>query len=161
MGARHPSLKVDQLTVDGLKTAGPVLIPASGATYNCDADNSGRLHVIPDMAANSTINLPAEEAGLSFEFMYVGGADDAHDHIITSGADANYFVGGVSFLDTDAGAGADEVHAGVYANGSSNSEINLNNLSAGSRIRFECDGTLWYVSGVIIADTVPTFDDQP
>ena len=39
------------------------------------ADNGGRVNVIPALAANRTITLPAPSAGLYFKFIYGGGAD--------------------------------------------------------------------------------------
>jgi hypothetical protein len=128
--------------------------------HSLSAANTGKVHVIPDMAANSTLNMPAEAAGLHYVFIYGGAADDAHDHTFDTGSDTNFFYGGVAFADTDAGDAADEINAGVYSDGDSNSKLTINNISIGTKIEFYCDGTHWYVTGVVYSDTVPSFADQ-
>ena len=142
-----------------LSARSPVVI-TDEASHDLTATNSGRLHVVPDMSQNSSINLPTPAAGLDFEFMYGGGADDAHDHAFDTGSDTNFIIGGVAFADTDAGDAADEINAGVYSDNDSNSIFNVLNISAGTRIRFVCDGTNWYLTGIVFSDTIPTFADQ-
>lgn len=129
-------------------------------TYTVLAANSGQIHFIPNLAGNTSINLPAEVAGLHYEFWYTAAAVETHDHTISPEADVNFFIGGVSFLDTDAGSGADEVHLGIYSDGNSNSDLVLNNLAAGSVVNLVCDGTNWYLTGQILSDTVPSLSDQ-
>lgn len=145
---------LEELTV----VTAPIVVTTG--TYTVLALNSGRTHVIPDLAGNTSINLPTEKDGLNYEFIYVGGAADTHDHTIDSGANANFFIGGVSFLDIDAGAVADEVHVGIYSDGGSNSKLTINNMAAGTLIEIVCNGTNWYVTGQIMSDTVPAFADQ-
>lgn len=136
------------------------VIVTDAATYTVLPQNSGKIHVIGDLSQNTTINLPIEKDGLNYEFWYVGAAADAHDHNIDSEAAANFFIGGVSFLDTDAGDAADEVHLGVYSDGNSNSILTILNPAAGTIIKFTCDGTNWYIAGQVLSDTVPTLTDQ-
>ena len=141
-----------------------VIIPTAGAAYDVLASNSGKLHIIGEMANNTTMDLPPEAAGLYYRFVYISSADppidETHDHNIDSESNTNFFRGGVSFIDTDAGAGADELHAGVYSDGDSNSIFTINNMSAGTSFEIWCDGTNWYITGIIIADTTPSFGDQ-
>jgi hypothetical protein len=139
------------------KTAAVVVTDAT--TYSVLADNTGKTHIIPDETAGCTISLPAEADGLNYTFIYGGAAADAHDHIITSGSDTNFFYGGVAFIDSDAGAGADELST-VYSDGNSNSKLTINNISIGTKVEFYCDGTHWYLTGIVISDTVPTLADQ-
>ena len=141
-------------------TSIPVVV-TNAAGYTVTAANSGRVHLIGDLSQNCTIDLPAEAAGLYYIFVYAGGSADAHDHTIDSEAAANYFKGGISFWDTDAGAGGDETHAGIYSDEDSNSKLTLNNPAAGTEVHFYCqDGTLWYVWGQVLSDTAPAFADQ-
>lgn len=128
--------------------------------YTILAASSGKTHVIPAMGQDGDIDFPAEAAGLYYRFIYGGAADEANDFIFDTGSNTNYFIGGVAFNDTDAGNGADEVHAGVYSNGSTNSKFTLNNISIGTIIEFHCNGTQWNVSGIVFSDTVPSFGDQ-
>jgi hypothetical protein len=137
----------------------PVIV-TDEAAHSLLKKNSGKMHVIPDMTANSTLSFPVEAKGLVYEFIYGGAADDAHDHTFDTGSDTNFFYGGVAFADTDAGAGADEINAGVYSDGNSNSKLTISNISTGTRVMFLCDGTNWYVSGVVYSDTAPAFADQ-
>jgi hypothetical protein len=146
-------------TITGI-TLAPVVV-TDAAEYNVLVANSGKVHMIGDLSQNSVIDLPAEAAGLYYEFWYIGGAAETHDHTIDSEANANFFIGGVSFLDIDAGDAADEVHVGIYSDGDSNSILTLNNLSAGTKLIFWCDGTNWYMTGQVISDTVPSLADQP
>ena len=147
------------VTLSGGLVMAPVLLDSSDATTVILATNSGKLHVIPDMDADSDIALPTAAAGLYYEFMYGGAAADAHDHTIDTGADANFFTGGIAFIDLDAGAGADELST-VYPDGDSNSILTVNNIGAGTRILLWCNGTVWYLSSTVISDTAPSFADQ-
>ena len=139
----------------------PVSIAAATTAYTVLADSSGLTHYIADLTGSCTFTLPTPKAGLWFEFVYSGGAADAQNWIIDTGSDTNFFVGGVSFLDTDAGDAADEVHLGVYSDGNSNSKLTVVVPAAGTRVKVEStNGTTWHVSGIVIAATVPTMADQ-
>lgn len=137
-----------------------VVVVTDAAEYDMLVANSGKTHVIADLAQNTSIDLPAEAAGLYYKWIYVGGADEAHDHTIDSENNTNFFIGGVAFADTDAGDAADEVNAGVYSDGNSNSKLTINNASAGTTVEAYCDGTNWYITGIVVADTVCAFADQ-
>lgn len=142
----------------GISGAAPVVI-TDATPYAVLASNSGKLHVIPDMTQDTSITLPTEAAGLHYEFIYGGAAAESHDHTITSEADLNFFVGGLAFLDTNAGPGAAEALV-VRADGNSNSKLTLNNVDCGTRVILWCDGTRWYVTGTVVSDTAPAFADQ-
>ena len=129
------------------------------ASYSILASNTGKTLVVGDLTQNTALVLPVEAAGLYYRIIYAAAAADAHDHTINSEADANYFIGGVAFIDLDAGFAADELST-VYSNGSSNSKLTINNAGAGTVVELYCDGTHWYVSGTIISDTVPAFANQ-
>lgn len=148
----------EAVTVSGTLTPVAVNIVdapiTDAASVTLTAATSGKIHPIGDLTQNTTIDLPAEADGLNYEFWYTGGAAEAHDHIIDAEANANYFIGGVQFVDSD-----DNSITGVYSNGSSNAKITLSNLEAGSYIKITCDGTNWYITGIIYSDTAPAFAD--
>ena len=137
-----------------------VITLAAATAVTMTAAQSGKTFILPDFDAVCTFDLPAEADGLSYKFVYAGGAEDGHGIIIDSENDTNFFIGGVAFLDTDAGDAADEVHAGVYSDGNSNSKITCTTVGAGTIIELKCDGTNWYIFGTVIGATVPTFADH-
>lgn len=129
------------------------------ATYAVLAADSGKIHIMPNFTASCTLTLPTAAAGLEYEFISKAVAADAQDWIIKSPSATNFFLGGVSFADTDAGAGADEIHAGVWSNGSTNDFLTVVTPGAGTRIHVICDGTNWIVNGQVFSATVPAFSD--
>lgn len=129
------------------------------ATYAVLAADSGKIHIMPNFTASCTLTLPTAALGLEYIFIGNAVAADAQDWIIKSPSATNYFIGGVSFADTDAGAGADEIHAGVWSNGSSNDFLTVVTPGAGTRIHVICDGTNWIVNGQVFSATVPAFSD--
>lgn len=128
------------------------------ATYTVLAADSGKIHIMPDFTSSCTLTMPAVSAGLEYTFIGKATAADAQNWIF-QGPSAVSFLGGSAFLDTDAGAGADEVHAGVFPNGSSNDFHTIVTPGAGTRIYMICDGTNWIVNGIVLSATVPTFSD--
>lgn len=129
------------------------------ATYSVLAADSGKIHIMPNFTADCTLTLPTAAAGLEYIFIGKAVAADAQNWIIKSPSATNYFLGGVSFADTDAGAGADEIHAGIWSNGSSNDFLTVVTPGAGTRIHVICDGTNWIVNGQVFSATVPAFSD--
>ena len=128
-------------------------------TYTVLAANSGKPHVLPDLTADITITMPAVASGLEYTFLYYGIAADAHDWIIDTGADANFYLGGLAHLDTDAGSGGDEV-VPVPPDGNSNSKLSVLVPDVGTRVTLLCDGTSWILSGYVVGATAPTYADQ-
>lgn len=135
-----------------------VISVADAATYAVLAINSGKTHILPNFTATCTITMPTAAAGLEYTFIGKAVAADAQDWRFSTGG-ANFWLGGLAFADTDAGAGADEIHAGVWGNGSSNDFITIVTPGAGTRIHVVCDGTNWIVSGQVFSATVPAFAD--
>lgn len=130
------------------------LIEISDATtYTVLAANSGKIHVFPDFTSTCTATLPTPAAGLEYTFMYGGVAADAQNFVIT--ATPSLLKGGVIHLDTNAGAGTDEV-VSLYLNGSSHVSITLVTPGAGTRVSFISNGTLWYINGYVNSDAIPT-----
>lgn len=131
-----------------------VKIP-DAATYSVLAENSGRLHVFPNLTADIVVTLPTPAKGLNYEFWYGGAAADAQDWTFDTGSDTNFFIGGVVHQDLDG-----DTDAPVYADGDSNSKMNLVVPEAGTRVRLVCDGVNWYINGNVASATVPTFANQ-
>ena len=129
------------------------------ATYSVLAADSGKVHIMPNFTASCTLTLPTASAGLEYTFIGKGVAADAQNWIFDTGSATNFYLGGLAFADTDAGAGADEIHAGVFPDGNSNDIMTIVTPGAGTRIHMICDGTNWIVNGVVFSATVPTFAD--
>lgn len=135
-----------------------VSIP-DAASYTVLAANSGKPHVLPDLTADCTIDLPTPASGLEFEFYYKGVAADAQNWLIDTGSNTNYFVGGLVHIDTDANAAGDEA-VPIAGDGNSNSILTVVTPDVGTRVKVISDGTLWILSGYVVSATVPSFADQ-
>ncbi len=131
----------------------------NAATYTVLAADSGKTHIMPDFTSSCTLALPALAAGLEYLFIGKAGANDGENWIFQTLTGGNSFLGGLAFWDTNAGAGGDETHAGVFPNGSSNDFMTIVTPGAGTRIYMICDGTNWIVNGQVLSETVPTFSD--
>ena len=118
--------------------------------------NSGRIHFLGNTQASATqaMLLPAEAAGLNYQFVYVGAAETTANFTIGTEAAANFFVGGVEFQDLDGDA-----VSSVYSDGNSNSLITLVTPGAGTVVNVHCNGTSWYVWGKVVSNTTPTIAD--
>jgi hypothetical protein len=123
------------------------------------AANSGKPHLVANVSADRIFTLPTAAAGLDFEFIATVIAADGHDWIISTGADANFYLGSIVHVDTDSDAAGDEVVV-VSGDGNSNSKLQINVPQGGTRVRVVCDGTNWIVSGFAVSATAPTFADQ-
>ena len=142
----------------GNNPTGAILLPDSDA-ITISASNSGKIHICPDLTADTTITLPSAEAGLMYEFWYGGTAADAQDWLITTGSNTNFYVGGLVMNDTDDGGDDTAV---VDSNGSSNSKLGVLTPFAGTMVKMVCDGVKWYVNGQVVSatNTSVTFGDQ-
>jgi len=131
----------------------PVSLSDGNVTLT-NADHSGRVLLVPDGGQDNTYTLPAPVAGSVFKFVYAGGAADATDAIIVTPGNTNFFIGGVTFLDTD-----NEISS-VFSNGSSNSSIQLN-VPAGFEVTIVGkDTTNYQIFGNVTSATAPAFADQ-
>jgi hypothetical protein len=132
---------------------------ADATPYTVAANNSGQAHLIPDLSADTTFNMPAEADGMYYRFVYTGGAADAHDWIIQTGDDLKYFIGGVVQHDPDNGGDDTVVY---YPDGDSNSRITVYTPESGTILEMWCDGTNWRITGTVISatDTGVAFADN-
>ena len=133
---------------------GPVSL-ADGNITITNATNSGRTILVPDGGQDNTYTLPAPIAGSVFRFVYAGGAADATDAIIVTPGNTNFYIGGVTFLDTD----GNEVSS-VFSDGNSNSSIQLN-VPAGFDVTIVgLNTTNYQIFGNVTSTTAPAFADQ-
>ena len=131
----------------------PVVL-ADGDITITKATHGGRINLVPDGGQNNTYTLPAPEAGVAYRFVYAGGAADATAAIIVTPGNTNFYVGGVTFLDSD-----NEVSS-VFSDGNSNSKITLN-VPAGFDITIiGTDSTNYQIFGNVTSTTAPAFADQ-
>jgi len=133
-----------------ISARGPVVIP-DGTTYAVLATNSGRKHIVSELASTCTITLPAAAAGLEFEFWPGGAAADAQDWVFVP--TAGFFIGGL--LHADVGG----TTAALYSDGNSNDVFTVVTPAAGTNIKFISDGTNWYVNGTLSSATIGTMAD--
>lgn len=116
--------------------------------------HGGKINFVPDGGQDNTYTLPAPEAGVSYRFVYGGAAADATDAIFVTPGNANFYIGGVTFLDTDNAISA------VFSDGNSNSSLQIN-VPAGFDVTFMgVDSTNYRVMGSVTSATAPTFADQ-
>ena len=123
-----------------------------------EALHGHRIVVIPNVSADRIITLPTAVAGMTFRFISnVGTAADGHDvqFQITSGGTTAYYIGEVTFLDTD-----NEVSV-IAPDGNSNDFLNVH-------VPFHFDITFtgvaasnvsYAVTGTVSSATAPTFAD--
>jgi len=132
---------------------GPVSLADADVTLT-NATHSGRILLVPDGGQDNTYTLPAPIAGSMFRFVYAGGAADATDALIVTPGNTNFYIGGVTFLDTD-----NEVSA-VFSDGNSNSSIQLN-VPAGFDVTIiGLNTTNYQIFGTVTGATAPAFADQ-
>jgi|TARA_R110002012_G_scaffold316490_2_gene531528 hypothetical protein len=132
---------------------GPVSLADADVTLT-NATHSGRILLVPDGGQDNTYTLPAPLAGSVFRFVYAGGAADATDAIIVTPGNANFYIGGVTFLDSD-----NEISS-VFSDGNSNSSIQLN-VPAGFDVTIVgLDTTNYQIFGTVTSATAPAFADQ-
>jgi hypothetical protein len=143
-------------TITEVTTLGgaPVSLSDGDVTLT-NATHSGRVLLVPDGGQDNTYTLPAPIAGSVFKFVYAGGAADATDAIIITPGNTNFFIGGVTFLDTDGNA-----ISSVFSDGNSNSKIQMN-VPAGFEVTIVgIDTTNYQIFGNVTSTTAPTFADQ-
>ncbi len=132
---------------------GPVSLADADVTLT-NATHSGRILLVPDGGQDNTYTLPAPIAGSVFRFVYAGGAADATDAIIVTPGNTNFYIGGVTFLDSD-----NEISS-VFSDGNSNSSIQLN-VPAGFDVTIVgLNTTNYQIFGTVTSATAPAFADQ-
>ena len=142
-------------TITEVITLGGAPVSLSDGDQTLDnATHSGRILLVPDGTQDNTYTLPAPIAGSVFRFVYAGGAADATDALIITPGNTNFYIGGITHLDTN----ADNVT--VFSNGSSNSSVRLNVPQAFDITIVGKDTTNYQIFGTVTSTTVPAFADQ-
>ena len=118
----------------------PVTFSDADTTLTATA-NAGRVNVVPAITGNRTLTLPSPSAGVWFRIVYGGAAEEAENLIIDTGADANFFIGGIVHIQSDADS------ASVYSNGSSNSVLTLTDFGIFEINILAKDSTNWVIWG--------------
>lgn len=135
--------------------AAPIALPNANVSIT-SANNSGKINIVADVSADRTYALPTPVVGAVYRFVYGGGAADGHDAIFDTGTNSIFYVGGVTFFDTDTTAQP----AMVFSDGNSNSKLQVN-LPAAMDITFVgTSATTYQVFGTVVSTTAPTFADQ-
>ena len=134
-----------------------VSIP-DATTYVVLAANSGKTHVLPNLTADCTIDLPTPASGLEYTFITNAVATEGQNWIFDTMSATNYYTGGLQFLDSDE-PGSGSTLVPVYPDGNSNDIMTIITPQAGTRVHMICDGTLWIVNGQVFSATAPTFAD--
>ena len=132
---------------------GPISLSDGNQTLD-NATHSGRILLVPDGSQDNTYTLPAPIAGSMFRFVYAGGAADATDALIITPGNSNFYIGGITHLDTN----ADNVT--VFSDGNSNSKVQLNVPQAFDITIVGKDTTNYQIFGTVTSTTVPAFADQ-
>ena len=132
---------------------GPVTLGDEDKTLT-NATHSGRLLVVPAITANRTITLPSPVAGAHFKFIYGGAAEEAENLIFDTGANANYFIGGIVHIQSDADSSS------VYSDGNSNSKLTLTDFGGMEINILAKDSTNWLIWGFSEGADAPAFGDQ-
>ena len=133
---------------------GPVSL-SDGYVTLTNATHSGRILLVPDGGQDNTYTLPSPIAGSIFRFVYAGGAADATDALVVTPGNTNFYIGGVTFLDTD----GNEVSS-VFSDGDSNSSIQFN-VPAGFDVTIVgLNTTNYQIFGNVTSTTAPAFADQ-
>ena len=132
---------------------GPVTLGDENTTLT-NATHSGRLIVVPAITANRTITLPSPVAGAHFKFIYGGAAEEAENLIFDTGANANYFIGGIVHIQSDADSSS------VYSDGNSNSKLTLTDFGCSEINILAKDSTNWLLWGWSEGADAPAFADQ-
>ena len=97
---------------------------------------------------------PSPVAGSHFKFIYGGAAEEAQNIVFDTGADANYFIGGVVHADSN----ADNVT--IYSDGNSNSKLTLTDFGAMEINIMAKDSTNWLIWGFTEGADAPAFADN-
>ena len=133
---------------------GPVSLSDGNVTLT-NATHRGRILLAPDGGQDNTYTLPSPIAGSMFRFVYAGGAADATDALVVTPGNTNFYIGGVTFLDTD----GNEVSS-VFSDGDSNSSIQFN-VPAGFDVTIVgLNTTNYQIFGNVTSTTAPAFADQ-
>ena len=133
---------------------------SSDANGDLEPEDSGKYVLISNaMAGNRTITLPAasESSGVNYKFKVT--VDLSGTLNIQSPTAGELMIGGVTHVDTDTDVTTQTMDTQVLA-AAADEGIQLKaDTKAGTWLEMVSDGAEWYLSGVVFADTAPTYVD--
>ena len=139
----------------------PVTLADTATIALTEATHAGRLIIVPDVGQTTTITLPTPIAGMSMHFvgpLAAADADETEDtnNVVIQCGTGNsiYFQGRLNFLDIDGDA-----NSIVGSDNNSNEALTIINAGHYDILMVGISATIWWVSGVVSSDTVPTFAD--
>ena len=139
----------------------PVTLADTASITLTEATHAGRLIIVPDVGQTTTITLPTPIAGMSMHFvgpLSAADADETEDtnNVVIAAGTGNtiYFKGRVNFLDIDGDA-----NSIVGSDNDSNEALTIITAGHYDILMVGISATVWWVSGVVSSDTVPTFAD--
>jgi hypothetical protein len=127
---------------------------ADGDVTIAATTHGGRISLVPDPSQDNTYTLPAPAAGVAYRFVFAGASAASFDAIFDTGDDTNFYIGAVTFLDTD-----NEVSV-VGSDGDSNSIFQINVPAAFDVTFIGLDDTNYQIFGTVTSATAPAFSDQ-
>ena len=139
----------------------PVTLADTATIAGTEATHAGRLIIGTDQGQTSTWTLPTPIAGMSMHFVGPVSAADADEtedtnNVVISAGTGNsiFFKGRLNFLDIDGDA-----NSIVGSDNNSNEALTIINAGHYDILMVGISATIWWVSGVVSSDTVPTFAD--
>ena len=133
---------------------------STDANGDLEPEDSGKYVLISNaMAGNRTITLPAasESSGVNYKFKVT--VDLSGTLNIQSPTAGELMIGGVTHVDTDTNVTTQTMDTQVLA-AAADEGIQLKaDTKAGTWLEMVSDGAEWYLSGVVFADTAPTYVD--
>ena len=136
----------------------PVTLADTASITLTEATHAGRLIIVPDVAQTTTITLPTPIAGMSFHFvgpLIALATEDTNSIVISAGTgNSIFFKGRLNFLDIDGDA-----NSIVGSDNDSNEALTIITAGHYDILMVGISATVWWVSGVVSSDTVPTFAD--
>ena len=121
----------------------PVAIADSTPQTLTKAANQGAINVVADLSQATTINIPTPAAaGERYTFVYVGEAEDDHNHIYRTVTTDNSveFIGGIALIDTDGNSSVDYT-------GTTSEILTLTDPNTYEINFISTSATAWYVWG--------------
>ena len=140
-----------QTFTGGTRTAAVVV---GNADQTILAADSGKIHLVANVSADRTFTLPTAAAGLYYEFWSTVVAADDFDWLIVTGSDTNFYLGGL--IHHDVGQ-ADGIPILAAPNGTDDATLQVILPTAGCLIKMYCDGTNWFLNGVVFSVTIPSY----
>ena len=123
----------------------------TAATTLYSSDHGKTCLINYDGNASITVNLQDKKAGLEIKFLFIAAMDAASSQIAIKAPSANDMVGTVATMAAD--------QTGSYDTSGSHNQLQINdNVLPGSYVNFFCNGSKWYVNGMIYSDGTDCLD---